>query len=145
MAVEGFFDGSYVVEADVENINVYARVQVRYVDTNSSYRVLLKGIISVHVHRLIDGQLTSLGSATLSLIPTSPVTLRIRLYDDSGTDKIAVYTDGTFQLTVADAAISAGGVAFSAPKTQKYDNARIGYDGNGDGDIDDADDGIIWG
>ena len=45
---------------------------------------------------------------------------------------------------MTDSAIPYGGVAFGGLLTLKYDDARIGYDNNSDGDIDDAGDDIVW-
>ena len=58
-------------------------------------------------------------------------------------DKFGIYVDNSLQLTVSDNQIPYGGVAFAGVKP-KWDNVKIGYDDNGDGDIADANDDIVW-
>ena len=45
---------------------------------------------------------------------------------------------------VADNEIPYGGVAFEGTQTPEFDNVKIGYDNNNDGDIADAGDDIVW-
>jgi RHS repeat-associated protein len=137
--IEGFSDDYFVVEADASSY-FFAHIWVRYQDPNNGYLVQFKGVIDLGVYRVQNGVYTSLGGYS----NPGAGTIRVRVYDDSGTDKIAVYKDGNLKLTVSDSAIPYGGVAFGGTNTPEYDDVKIGYDNNGDGDIADAGDDIVW-
>ena len=59
--------------------------------------------------------------------------MRIRIYDDSGDDKFGIYMNDSLITTLTDNDIPHGGVAFAGDRPL-YDNIKIGYDNNGDGD-----------
>ncbi len=68
VVVEGFSDDYYTVEVDVKN-HAFAFVWVRRVDANNGYQVRLKGLTSVAVWRYVNGELTTLGTISLSPAP----------------------------------------------------------------------------
>ena len=141
MIIEGFSDDYYVVEVDVSSY-FYTRIWVRYQDPGNGYMLQLKGNINMSVSRVKDGAYTHLGTIEGFAAPVNPI--RVRVWNDNGTDTISVYSNGTLQGSVTDSEIPYGGVAFGGTSTPEFDNVKIGYDNNNDGDIADAGDDIIW-
>ncbi len=139
--VEGFSDDYYVVEADLQ-AHSGRKICVRYRDPQNAICVEEPGNDSIEIRRYLNGQVSVLEAGDDS---PGAVTVRVRVFDDSGTDTIKVYVDGVLKVTATDSQIPFGGVAFGGTGSGMlgFDNVRIGYDNNGDGDIDDAGDEIV--
>ncbi len=140
--VEGFSDDYYVVEADLQ-AHSGRKICVRYRDPQNAICVEEPGNDSIEIRRYLNGQVSVLEAGDDS---PGAVTVRVRVFDDSGTDTIKVYVDGVLKVTATDSQIPFGGVAFGGTGSGMlgFDTVRIGYDNNGDGDIADGGDDIIW-
>jgi RHS repeat-associated protein len=89
--------------------------------------------------RLNKGIMTKL--ATGSYTPASSVPIKIKVYE-TDLDYIKVWVNGTLAITQSIGDPWSGGVAFSG-KSPKFSSLKVGYDNNGDDDIDDAGDDVV--
>ena len=130
--VEGFAADDFVVEADVDvNGGDNAYIYVRYVDPNNTYQVRVTSSY-VYFEELENGVPTGIGAGASYSSGGVPV---IRVVAD-GND-FDVYVDGTLKLSRTDSTHAAGRVALGGDKPL-FDDLRIGFDLNSDGDIDDV-------
>jgi len=110
------------VSADL-NTGSTADIWIRYKDINNGYRVRLTSGGNVYLHKLVDGSFTQLGSNTYTT--GGSVSVKVKVYDDSGSDRFKVFVAGTEKINVTDSAIGAGGVALSGDKP-RFDTLKIG-------------------
>ena len=130
--VDGFAADDFIVEADVDvNGGDNAYIYVRYVDPNNTYQVRVTSSY-VYFEELENGVPTGIGAGASYSSGGVPV---IRVVAD-GND-FDVYVDGTLKLSRTDSTHAAGRVALGGDKPL-FDDLRIGFDLNSDGDIDDV-------
>jgi RHS repeat-associated protein len=134
VAVEGFRDDFFMVQADTGAGDIW----VRYQDPNNGYRIRIAG--DMKLHKIVNGAATLLDSTAVG---DGWSAIKIKIYSDNGSHRFKVWGDGTLKINVTDSTFLSGGVAFGG-NGATFDNCKIGYDNNNDDDIDDPTDDLVW-
>jgi RHS repeat-associated protein len=136
--VDNFSGGAYTVQVDYDlNGGNEAYVWIHYVDANNGYRVYFD-VQEIWLDRVQNGQVTRLYTSAVGGSGAQTVAVR---YETSG-PRVRVFAGGTDQFNIVDANLPSGGVALGGASA-KFDNLKIGYDNNSDGDLNDAGDDLV--
>jgi RHS repeat-associated protein len=141
--VSGFENDYYMVTADVAITGSNtADLLMHYIDPNNTYKVHMDVSsvpAGITLYKVTGGAETSLASGTYTT--GASVAVKIKVYDDTGNQRIKVWVDGTLKINTTDATHPAGRVAFGG--VVGIDNLKIGYDNNADDDIEDVGDDLV--
>jgi hypothetical protein len=108
---------------EVSGTNV-ARVFFHYTDANNAYFIELDTTAAaVTLAEIVNGATSTITTGSYTSGASVPV--KIKVYDDSGAQRIKIWVNGTLQINTTDASLPDGGVAFGGDAN--FDNVVIGY------------------
>jgi len=144
--VDGFTGTTYTVQVvvDPSDVGEQNEIWIHYQDANNAYRVTVYSQNEIHLDRVKNGQWANLYMYAVG--GASNQTVTVTYLFTGGAYKIRVYVDFVQKFEVTESQIPSGQVAlgsapFSGPA--KFDNLKVGYDNNADGDLNDAGDDVL--
>jgi hypothetical protein len=142
--LEGYYDEEGIAQADVNlNGGQWAEICFRYANPDNFYAVRLGadtggGSGPIDLIKVVRGKRSTLSSNTYTTAASVTVKLKV-----TSVDAASIWVDANLRLgNNALTEIEAGGIALAGEKA-RFDNVKVGYDNNADGDIDDAGDDLV--